>query len=109
MAASIDNFLIRYFLDDPRPSIYAQLNKKDHNLDDLHLIIEQTGEAQAKTAKPAFLVVQKSNIRYLSDHRPLKSEESRDNKSFEVKKNHYFPTANIIRKNRDKSNQTSNQ
>lgn len=50
VAASMDNFLIWYFQHDMRLSIYAQLDKKNHDLNNEEVVIKQVLDVKAKAA-----------------------------------------------------------
>lgn len=45
------DLLIRYFQDDIRRSIRAQLDKRDYKLDDCQVIVKRTIDAKAKAAQ----------------------------------------------------------
>lgn len=51
-------------------------------------------DAKAKTAQQANPPIQKRDTCYFYDHEPLKSEESKDQKNFEAKKNYHSPATN---------------
>lgn len=54
------------------------------------MFIEQAMDTKAKAAQQTPLLAQKSNTHYPLDYKPLKSEESKDQKNFKAKKNHHL-------------------
>lgn len=90
-AAFIDDFLIWYFRDGIRSSICAKIDKRDHNLDNWQVIVEQIVNSEAKTARQTLLLVQSSDACYVHGHKPLYNEE-KNQKDSEIKK--LNPTTN---------------
>lgn len=77
VAAPNEDLLIRYFRDGLRPSIRAQLDEWDRDLDNWQEVIERCINAKAKAGRQASLL---TDSRCPRGHRPLRSKESRDQK-----------------------------
>lgn len=84
-AAPTDIFLTCYFRDAMRPSIQAQIKKKNRDLDNWQAFVVQAMDAKAKTAWRVFLLAQKSDTCGLYNHRLL-HKEKKDQKNSEAKK-----------------------
>ncbi len=80
VAAPNEDLLIRYFRDGLRPSIRAQLDEWDRDLDNWQEVIERCINAKAKAGRQASLLTKESDSRCPRGHRPLRSKESRDQK-----------------------------
>lgn len=69
-----------------KPSIYAQMNKKNHVLDDWQVVVERVVDAKAKLAQQAPLLARESNTCYPHGYRLWYNKESKDQKDSEGKK-----------------------
>lgn len=110
VTAPTDKLFIWYFWDDLKLSIWAQLLKKDCNLDYQQAVLEQAIDVKAKVACQAPSLACKGDACCAKDHRLLKSEKSKDQKEFQAKKNHNPPVDNNNSRgrNRGQSSQALN-
>lgn len=92
-AALTDDFLIRYFRHGLKPSIRAQLDKKNRDLNDEQAVIKGTVDAKAKAAQQALLLAWISNAYCFHDDKPLQHQKLKDPKDSQAKKND-FPIVN---------------
>lgn len=88
VAAFSDNLLIQHSWNSPKPSIYAQLDDKNRNLDDWQAIVKQTPDDKAKTVWQVPALAQESDVGCSSGHKSSKYEEYKDLKESKIKKNH---------------------
>lgn len=84
----IDNLLIQYFQGSLKPSIRAELNKKDWNLDNSQVIVKQAVDTKAKAAWHISLLAQKSDACCFCGYKPLKYKKPINKKNSKAKKNH---------------------
>lgn len=84
VAAPNEDLLIRYFRDGLRPSIRAQLDERDRDLDNWQEVIERAIDAEAKAGRQAPSLARESDARCPRGQRPIKS---RDQKDSEAKRN----------------------
>lgn len=103
IAALIDNLVIWYFQNNIKLFIRAQLDKKNRDLDNGHVIIKQAVDAKSKIAWQAPLLVQKSDAHYSHSQKYLKNEESKDPKNSKAKKNYLSAHNNSRNRNRNRS------
>lgn len=105
VAALTDNLLMEYLQNGLRLSIWAQLNKKDHNQDKWQAVIKQILDTKTKLILQALLLVRECDIQCIHDNKSLKNEELMKQKNSEAKMNHYFFANNSNRGNRRKLSQ----
>lgn len=70
------NFLIWYFWNGFKPSIYAQFDKWDKNSKNWQEIIIKTIDAKAKAGQQPFFSIQQNNTHHSRGHWPIKSDKS---------------------------------
>ena len=84
IAAPKKDTMIRYFCEGLRPSIRAQLDVRDRDLDSWDEVVDKTVDAEAKASLQAPSGTREMDSQYLRGQRPTK----KDDKSFrDFKKN----------------------
>lgn len=74
-AALTNDVLIRYFQDGMRPSIRAQMDKRNQELNNWQAGVERAVDGEAKAAKQTPLLAWESNTRCPRGHKPLPNEK----------------------------------
>ena len=100
VAAPNDDSLIRYFREDLRPSIQAQLDARGRDLDSWDEVVEKAVDAEAKASLQLPSRTREIDFRCPRDERPSKTNDkpSRDSEDSEAKKEDKFshtPSANL--------------
>ncbi len=70
--------LIRYFREELRPSIRAQLDHRGRNLDGWEEVVEKAGDAEAKTNLQPPFYVRDIDAKCPKGHRPLAKKDKED-------------------------------
>lgn len=85
-AAHSNNLLISYFQDGLRPSIRAQINEHDKNLENWPEVIKWAIDVKTKAGQQLFCLLRESNTHCLQSHRQIKDKKSKDQKNSETEK-----------------------
>lgn len=107
--AHLNNFPIQYLQNGLKLSIYAQLDKKNRDLDNWQEVIERAINTKAQIACQVLFLVKESNIHYPRSHKPMQDNKSKNkdkDKDIEAKNIYNSSSANQSnRENRGPSGQ----
>lgn len=94
IVAPSKDLLIGYFRDGLKLSIYAQLDKKNRDLENWQDLIKQTIDTKAKVGWQPFSLLWERDTCYLWYYKQMKDKESKNKKNFEAKKTSNNSSAN---------------
>ena len=85
MAAPNEDIMIRYFRKGLRPSIWAQLDVKDRDLDSWDKVVDKTVDAEAKASLQALSGTREMDFWCPQGQRPIKKQD-KDSTDYEKNK-----------------------
>ena len=95
VAALNEDTMIRYFQEGLRPSIRAELNVRDRDLDFWDEIVNKTVDAKAKASLQALSGIREMDFRCPRGQRPT-NKDDKDSKDYKKNKSSQNPPANAL-------------